>query len=277
MHRSRLPWLPLPAARAPVFFGGRCRRTAPPPRSALSSCGMTVRAERCGGGGGGLGRIGSWPWEPGPSPLRCPPRAVVRHPVLGCLAAFGRFPASGPEYTIDSVQNNVSDVTARVIQGHFMVPWWVQCWTEGGRRFAHARARVQGGGYDGGTLCGGTLCGGTLCGGGGGGGSGRGEGPNHTHSPWVDCLPSPPPRSPTTLLPLVPRSNRYLNAPGVVPSVDSRLVIDNATGLPVFQDFQPVAFTVTIPVSSFTPGAAPARMVQYGHGCVCALVCLGVS
>ena len=59
---------------------------------------------------------------------------------------------------------------------------------------------------------------------------------------------------------------RYLNAPGLVPSVDSRLVIDNTTGLPVFQDFQPVAFTVTIPASSLLPGAAPARMVQYGHG-----------
>lgn len=95
--------------------------------------------------------------------------------------AIARFPSSGPQYTIDSVQNNVSNVTGRVIQGHFMVPW-------------------------------------------------------------------------------------YLNAPGLVPSVDSRLVIDNTTGLPVFQDFQPVAFTVTIPASSLLPGAAPARMVQYGHG-----------
>ena len=40
-------------------------------------------------------------------------------------AAFARFPASGPDYVIDIVTNNYSQYIGRKIQGHFMVPWYL--------------------------------------------------------------------------------------------------------------------------------------------------------
>ena len=60
----------------------------------------------------------------------------------------------------------------------------------------------------------------------------------------------------------------YLNTLGVYATDDSRLVLSNATGLPVFQSFQPVNFTVTVPWSVLSDSAAPGRILQYGHGYV---------
>jgi hypothetical protein len=102
---------------------------------------------------------------------------------------MARFPVSGPKYAIDGVSHNVSADTAMVIQGHFMVPW-------------------------------------------------------------------------------------YLNTDGVVDSENCRLVLSNATGLPVFQGFQPINFTVTVPWSVMAAGAPPGRIVQYGHGYVYARACV---
>jgi hypothetical protein len=50
-----------------------------------------------------------------------------------------------------------------------------------------------------------------------------------------------------------------------VPSLTSKLVLDPATGLPVFQDFVPFDFEVVIP-TSVAAGGKPAKVVQYGHG-----------
>jgi len=51
-----------------------------------------------------------------------------------------------------------------------------------------------------------------------------------------------------------------------VPSLNSKLVLDPTTKLPVFQEFVPFDFEVVIPTSITLPGAAPAKVVQYGHG-----------
>ena len=58
----------------------------------------------------------------------------------------------------------------------------------------------------------------------------------------------------------------YLNTVGVWATSNSRLVLSNATGLPVFQSLQPVNFTVTVPPSVLADKAPLARIVQYGHG-----------
>lgn len=50
-----------------------------------------------------------------------------------------------------------------------------------------------------------------------------------------------------------------------VPSLDSRLVLDPATGLPVFQKFVDFDFEVVIPDSVAAAGK-PAKVLQYGHG-----------
>lgn len=51
-----------------------------------------------------------------------------------------------------------------------------------------------------------------------------------------------------------------------VPSLNSKLVLDPTTHLPVFQEFVPFDFEVVIPTSITLPNAAPAKVVQYGHG-----------
>jgi hypothetical protein len=49
--------------------------------------------------------------------------------------AASRFPATGPTYYIDSVQENVSSTTGRVIKGKFLVPWYA---VAGGKRVRDA-------------------------------------------------------------------------------------------------------------------------------------------
>jgi hypothetical protein len=61
---------------------------------------------------------------------------------------------------------------------------------------------------------------------------------------------------------------RYLNGDGLIPWLNSRLVL-GSDGLPVFQSFQPVNFTVMIPWAAMNATSKPIRVIQYGHGCVC--------
>jgi hypothetical protein len=60
---------------------------------------------------------------------------------------------------------------------------------------------------------------------------------------------------------------RYLNDDGLIPWVNSRLVL-GSDGLPVFQSFQPVNFTVMIPWTAMSAASKPIRVIQYGHGSV---------
>ena len=51
-----------------------------------------------------------------------------------------------------------------------------------------------------------------------------------------------------------------------VPSLDSHLVLDAATGLPVFQSLTPFDFEIVIPASVANGSRAAAGVLQYGHG-----------
>jgi hypothetical protein len=50
-----------------------------------------------------------------------------------------------------------------------------------------------------------------------------------------------------------------------VPSLDSKLVLDPASGMPVFQNFVDFDFEVVIP-NSVAAAGVPAKVLQYGHG-----------
>ena len=51
-----------------------------------------------------------------------------------------------------------------------------------------------------------------------------------------------------------------------IPAIDSHLVLDPATGLPVFQSLTPFDFELVIPSSLANGSLAPAGVLQYGHG-----------
>lgn len=57
----------------------------------------------------------------------------------------------------------------------------------------------------------------------------------------------------------------YLPYDGV-PALDSHLVLDPVTGLPVFQSLTPYDFELSIPESLANGSVAPAGVLQYGHG-----------